>query len=91
MLPTDSQSKAAQVVGIPDEHYGEVPVAVIKTEVTICKAETVQRVMRSLGHEAELKDVYLLSDLQLDDFPLNPTGKVMKATLRSEMLRQRDH
>lgn len=45
--------------------------------------------MRELGPESELDEIYLLNELRLDDFPLNPTGKIMKASLKAEVMRVR--
>ncbi|GAB7353637.1 hypothetical protein MBLNU459_g4049t1 [Dothideomycetes sp. NU459] len=92
-LEKDENIQAAQVVGVPDDHFGEVPVAVIKAAhgAAISKPEATQRVMRELGPESELRAIYMLSELSLEDFPLNPTGKVMKASIKSEILRLRSH
>lgn len=81
------------MIGVANEHFGEIPVAIIKTApgTTISKADMIQRVMHELGPESELNEIYTLDELSLDEFPLNPTGKVMKASLKAEVMRLRRH
>lgn len=82
----------AQVVGVPDEVAGEVPVAVIKTTENgvVSKNLLHYRIIQELGVAFALERVIDLKELGMDEFPTTATGKVRKADVRalvSEYLR----
>ncbi|KAL9627238.1 MAG: hypothetical protein Q9204_006713, partial [Flavoplaca sp. TL-2023a] len=77
-----------QIVGIPDEIAGEVPLAIVQTsdQGQIPKAEIHNLIMESLG-PACLPTAYLtLAELGLTSFPLTTSGKVRKTHLRHLVL-----
>lgn len=61
----------ADVVGIPDEIAGEVPVAIVKAgddqEVPVTDIQ--ETVVRELGQGFALEETLRLGEMQLDDFP----------------------
>lgn len=71
-----------QVVGVRDEVYGALPVAVVK-----CSREGVshflvkEKVESELGREHVPVHIFDLRELRLDDFPVSPAGKVQKGLL----------
>ncbi|KAI1619273.1 hypothetical protein EDD37DRAFT_698729 [Exophiala viscosa] len=74
----------SQVVGIPDEAAGEVPVAVIKHPKDDKQAATrVQRcVLDAMGPAYALEKVVSLEELGLEDWPKTTSGKVLKRDLQ---------
>ncbi|KAK5209187.1 hypothetical protein LTR47_004896 [Exophiala xenobiotica] len=74
----------SQVVGIPDEAAGEVPVAVIKHPKDDKQAATgVQRcVLDAMGPAYALERVLSLEELGLEDWPKTTSGKVLKRDLQ---------
>ncbi|KAH6894497.1 hypothetical protein B0T10DRAFT_436085 [Thelonectria olida] len=78
----------AQVVGVPDDLAGQVPVAVaILPEGTI-KAQLIEK-SRSIDPRHALDAVYTLEELGLEKFPVTSLGKVKKALLRQKLERLR--
>lgn len=75
----------AQVVGIPDETAGEVPVAVVKMPT---KAQ-ISKIASDMGAMYSLDGVYTLEELGLQAFPLTRTGKVRKDELKKAISRKR--
>ena len=71
----------AQVVGVPDEVAGQLPIAVVKLPENVSKKDIVSEVAK-LGPEYMLKDVYTLEQLGIDRMPLTSLGKVKKQVLR---------
>lgn len=74
----------SQVVGIPDDVAGEVPVAVVKM-ANGCKVSKIwlqEHVIRNLGGTFALERVIDLRDLGIEDFPRTATGKVRKVDIR---------
>ena len=70
-----------QIVGVPNDVAGELPVAVVKM-VNGCNVSKIflhEHVIRNLGAKFALKGVIDLRDLGIDDFPRIVTGKVCKA------------
>ncbi|KAL8991730.1 MAG: hypothetical protein Q9169_007703, partial [Polycauliona sp. 2 TL-2023] len=80
--------QSCQVIGVPDEVAGEVPVAVIKTsgDVTISKDLLHERIVKELGVAFALERVLALKDLAIDDWPTTATGKVRKVDVRQLVL-----
>ncbi|KIW22576.1 uncharacterized protein PV07_10860 [Cladophialophora immunda] len=81
---SESTGIDSQVIGIPDEVAGEVPIAVIKyaggdTNVAI----KIQRcVLEKMGPAYAIERVINLYDLGLEDWPKTSSGKVLKRDLR---------
>ena len=84
---------SAQVVGVPDEIAGEVPVAVIKMDEDSISLKSVfnDRILKELGLTFTLEKVVDLKELGVEDWPTTATGKVRKVDVRlmvNEHLRQ---
>ncbi|KAL8650678.1 MAG: hypothetical protein Q9210_003690, partial [Variospora velana] len=80
--------QSAQVVGVPDEVAGEVPIAVIKMtkDGTVSKNVLHDRVVKELGVAFALERVMDLKELATDDWPTTATGKVRKVDVRKLVL-----
>lgn len=80
--------QSCQVVGVPDEVAGEVPVAVIKMtkDGTVSKSLLHDRIVKELGVAFALERVFDLKELAVDDFPTTATGKVRKVDVRHLVL-----
>ncbi|KAL8957653.1 MAG: hypothetical protein Q9183_005999, partial [Haloplaca sp. 2 TL-2023] len=80
--------KSCQVVGIPDEIAGEVPVAVVETtnNVTYSKPMLHDQVIKELGVTFALERVLDLKELAIDRWPTTATGKVRKVSVRQLVL-----
>ncbi|KAL8823140.1 MAG: hypothetical protein Q9191_006136 [Dirinaria sp. TL-2023a] len=80
--------QSSQVVGVPDEVAGEVPVAVIKMikDSSVSKALLYDRIVKELGVAFALERVIDFKDLAIDDFPTTATGKVRKKDVRQLVL-----
>ncbi|KAK5124402.1 hypothetical protein LTR85_001619 [Meristemomyces frigidus] len=77
---------SAQVVGVPDEMAGEVPIAIITTKEgqTVDAKELKAATSRDLGTAFAPKMVlHLHDDLKLADWPKTASGKVRKVDLRA--------
>ncbi|KAL8703643.1 MAG: hypothetical protein Q9201_003181 [Fulgogasparrea decipioides] len=76
--------QSSQVVGVPDEVAGEVPVAVIKmtNDSTVPKDLLHELTVRELGVAFALERVLDIKELAIGNFPTTATGKVRKADLR---------
>ncbi|KAH9837455.1 Acetyl CoA synthetase-like protein [Teratosphaeria destructans] len=75
----------AQVVGVPDEMAGEVPIAIVTTKEgqTVNKGDLKRATSDDLGPAFAPKLVlHLRKDLGLEDFPKTASGKVRKVELR---------
>ncbi len=68
------------VVGIPHSRWVEVPAAFVLADPGVDAATIVQACRARLGGFKVPKAVFLI-----DDMPRNPTGKVLKRTLRDEL------
>ena len=78
------ENLTSQVVDIPEDVAGELPVAVVKM-VDGCKVfKTLlqEHVIRNLGATFTVERVIDLRDLGIDDFPRTATGKVRKVDVR---------
>jgi len=78
----------AQVVGVPDDLAGQLPVGVVKLPEGVEKKEVMAK-CRKLGPMYVLDSVYTLSELGLDVFPITSLGKVKKEVLRQAVLKVR--
>ncbi|KAL8778974.1 MAG: hypothetical protein Q9213_007159 [Squamulea squamosa] len=80
--------QSSQVIGVPDEVAGEVPVAVVKmiTGEDVPKSLIQDRIVKELGVACALERILHLKELAIDDFPTTATGKVRKAELKHLVL-----
>ena len=78
-----------EVVGIPDEIAGEVPVAVVNVtpDQDLNLTEVKEKITQDLGRAFVIEQVITLANLGIDDFPKTPTGKVQKNKLRDKVVR----
>ncbi|KAK3699958.1 hypothetical protein LTR37_016202 [Vermiconidia calcicola] len=78
----------AQLVGVPDDIAGEVPVAVVKTaKAGATSANDVKKcVLDRLGRSYALERVLYLQDLGVEDWPKTTSGKVLKRDLQVMVL-----
>lgn len=77
----------AQIIGIPDEVAGEVPVAIVKgSEKDRASFTAIQKCsVERLGGTHALERVLLLQDLGVDEWPKTTSGKVLKRELQIMM------
>ncbi|KAL9011226.1 MAG: hypothetical protein Q9173_003910 [Seirophora scorigena] len=77
-----------QIIGIPDEIAGEVPLAVVQVpdQGQIPKAKILDLVMESLGPTCLPTAYITLTELGMVSFPLTTSGKVRKSELREAAL-----
>ncbi|KAI4182316.1 MAG: hypothetical protein LQ348_004869 [Seirophora lacunosa] len=77
-----------QIIGIPDEIAGEVPLAVMQVpdQGQIPKAKILDLVMESLGPTCLPTAYITLTELGMVSFPLTTSGKVRKSELREAAL-----
>ncbi|KAM0440076.1 hypothetical protein ACHAPT_001179 [Fusarium lateritium] len=80
-----SNKKQAQVIGVPDELAGQVPVAVVILPESVTKAQVSERA-RSADPRYALDAVYALQELDLKAFPTTALGKVKKQELKRRIL-----
>jgi long-chain acyl-CoA synthetase len=79
--------KAAAVIGIPDPHSGEVPVAYIELEEDI-DADTIDQSATKAELKKRLANFKIPKHIHIvDELPKNAAGKVLKRVLK-EQLRQ---
>lgn len=76
----------SQVVGLPHEEYGAVPVAVVKALPKSTNAAEVKQSMKDkvksyLGAEYIISDIIQLEELELVQWPLNSSDKIVKKDL----------
>lgn len=78
------ENLTSQVVGIPDDVAGEVPVAIVKmvNACNVSKTWLQEHVIRNLGVTFALERVIDLRELGCNDFPRTATGKVRKVDIR---------
>ncbi|KAK4612094.1 Acyl-CoA ligase sidI [Fulvia fulva] len=74
----------SQVIGVPDEIAGEVPLAIIKptTGDAIDKDGVREVVAKRMGELYIPAETISIQDLGIEDFPKTDSGKVQKAELR---------
>ncbi|KAI4145700.1 MAG: hypothetical protein L6R39_003719 [Caloplaca ligustica] len=75
---------SSQVVGVPDEVAGEVPVAVIKRtkDGNVSRSLLHELIIKELGTAFALERVIDLEELGIDQFPTTATSKVRKVDVR---------
>ena len=70
------------VLGVPDEKWGERPVAVIVTKKgTVLTAQAVELKCRQHLGRFKVPDQYIFRT----ELPRNPSGKILKRVLREEL------
>lgn len=77
---------SAEVIGVPDEMAGEVPIAIITTKPNerANASELKNATTKDLGSAFSPKMVlHLQNDLEMNDFPKTASGKVRKVELRA--------
>ncbi|MBU8918851.1 AMP-binding protein [Neobacillus sp. 114] len=71
------------LIGIPDDKYGEIPVALVKQKAgTLLSLEVIQLFLK--GRVASYKIPKKL--IIVDQFPMTESGKIQKAKLKDELL-----
>lgn len=80
--------QSSQIVGVPDQIAGEVPVAVIKMtkDGAVSKSLLHDRIVKERGVAFALERVLNVKELAGNDFPTTATGKVRKVELRDLVL-----
>lgn len=77
---------SAEVIGVPDEMAGEVPIAIVTTKdgCTVSASELKQATSHDLGPAFAPKMVLQLKgDLEMEAWPTTASGKVRKVELRA--------
>ncbi len=77
----------SQVVGLPDEIAGEVPVAVVRksSALTLSDYQIQQKVSNELGKMFSPQQILDLVDLGLADYPRTTSGKIQKGNLKDRV------
>jgi len=86
-LLTHPLIEEAQVVGIPDDYYGEVAVAFVKVRAgeELSEEEVKQFCKGRLSHQKIPAIIRFV-----DSYPLTASGKVQKRILREQMLKEKE-
>jgi hypothetical protein len=71
----------AQVIGIPDEIAGEVPLAVVHSLMSSTKAD-MMNLVEHLGPSHALAAIVTLEELGIEKYPMTSAGKVRKNILK---------
>ncbi|KAE9377406.1 acetyl-CoA synthetase-like protein [Stipitochalara longipes BDJ] len=71
----------AQVVGLPDEIAGEVPVAVVHSLMSSTKTD-IMNLVEHLGPSHALAAIVTLEELGIEKYPVTSAGKVRKNVLK---------
>jgi fatty-acyl-CoA synthase len=84
-LMTHPNISEAQVVGIPDEYFGEIPVAFIKPRLgeTLVEEEVLAYCKGKISHQKIPKYIQVV-----EVFPLTASGKIQKNILREQFIGQ---
>lgn len=77
-LRTHPAVRDAAVVGVPDEDYGEVPLAYVVSEDGVGPAELLRHVAQHLAPYKRPRRIEFI-----DQIPRNPAGKIIKKLLRA--------
>ncbi|KUJ19522.1 acetyl-CoA synthetase-like protein [Mollisia scopiformis] len=81
-----------EVVGVPDEIAGEIPIAVMSKkkgqEVDVSKVR--QTLIKELGAAWVPEEIIDIKTLGIDDFPRTATGKVIKTKLQKMVIENRE-
>ncbi|CAG8957904.1 hypothetical protein HYFRA_00000245 [Hymenoscyphus fraxineus] len=78
----------AEVIGVPDEIAGEVPVAIVKGnagqkhDLSLVRGKLIEK----LGHLFALEDIIPVESLGLEDFPRTHSGKTKKNVLKEKAI-----
>ncbi|KAJ4326149.1 hypothetical protein N0V84_003199 [Fusarium piperis] len=75
-----------QVIGVPDDLAGQVPIAVVILPEGVTKAQVSEKA-RSADPRYALDKVYTLQELNLESFPATALGKVKKQELKKRVLK----
>lgn len=75
-----------EVIGIPDEVVGEVPVGVIKETQNYDMTDIRGKLVKKLGPLFALEDIITLKSIGLEDFPKTYSGKTKKNILREKVI-----
>lgn len=90
IFPADIESVIIQhpdvsevaVIGVPDETWGETPIALIVPTAGGADAEAIKLwTNERVGKRQRIRDVYIRRDM-----PRNPNGKILKRELRTEFI-----
>ena len=86
-LDTIEGIRESQVVGLPDEIAGEVPVAVIRgsTVLGLTNYQIQQRVSKELGRMFSPQYILDLQDLGLTEYSRTTSGKIKKGDLKDRV------
>jgi acyl-CoA synthetase (AMP-forming)/AMP-acid ligase II len=83
----------AEVVGVPDEIAGEIPIAVISRksgqEVDVSKVR--ETLVKELGAAWVPEEIINVQSLGIDDYPRTATGKVVKTKLRKMVIENKEN
>ncbi|WP_235714679.1 AMP-binding enzyme [Neobacillus dielmonensis] len=79
------QINDAQVVGVPDEYFGEVAAACIKKnkDESLTEDEIIQYCKSKMSHQKVPKYIFFT-----DEFPLTASGKVIKMALKKQVIEE---
>ena len=82
VLYTHPSVMGAAVIGLPDDHWGEVVTAcvVLRPGIPATEQDLVSHCLLSLASYKKPRRVYFLEDL-----PKNPSGKILKRELRTRL------
>jgi hypothetical protein len=81
----------AEVIGIPDDIAGEIPIAVIKRtpDQKVDLAHVRETLVRELGVGFAPEEIIDIQSLDLEDYPRTASGKVRKIELKTIVLEKR--
>ena len=76
----------AEVIGVPNEILGEVPVAIVKGSQKYDLSDVRGKLVERLGSLFALEDILTVESIGLDDFPRTHSGKTKKNVLREKAI-----
>ncbi|KIS02916.1 AMP-binding protein [Paucilactobacillus wasatchensis] len=94
VAPAEVQSVLSQldfiaevaVIGMPDDLYGEAVTAVVKPKDSLTDHEKLTQELQAFAQKNLAKFEQPTRVEFVDDFPRNPTGKVLRSKLKEELL-----
>ena len=87
MLLSDKRISEAAVVRVPDEKWGEAPVAfVARRDDSVTDAELIALCRRDLASYKRPREIRFLT---FEDFPRSTSGKVQRHELEARLSRER--